>query len=254
MPTWLAGAVVFFTSGSVLVLEILAGRLLAPYVGVRLETYTSVIGIVLAGISLGTWLGGRLADRVDPRRTLGPLMVVGGGLAMLSPPAVHGAGHPTWARPTPSSGWPPSGSSSRRRPQRGEPGRREAPAAGPRRHRPGRRSPLGRRHRRCHRRHLPGRLRAGGRCRHQRGHHRRGCRPGAGRLRAVDRPGPAPTAGCAGVSGPGGRGGRGHGRSGVGRALRRRDPLPLRPRRPRSRSARRTIPVARHHSGTATST
>jgi len=94
MPTWLAGAVVFFTSGSVLVLEILAGRLLAPYVGVRLETYTSVIGIVLAGISLGTWLGGRLADRVDPRKTLGPLMVTGGGLAMLSPAAVHAAGHP----------------------------------------------------------------------------------------------------------------------------------------------------------------
>ena len=94
MPTWLAGAVVFFTSGSVLVLEILAGRLLAPYVGVRLETYTSVIGIVLAGISLGTWLGGRLADRVDPRKTLGPLLVAGGGLAMLSPAAVHGAGHP----------------------------------------------------------------------------------------------------------------------------------------------------------------
>jgi spermidine synthase len=94
MPTWLAGAVVFFTSGSVLVLEILAGRLLAPYVGVRLETYTSVIGIVLAGISLGTWLGGRLADRVDPRKTLGPLMVAGGGLSMLSPAAVHGAGHP----------------------------------------------------------------------------------------------------------------------------------------------------------------
>ena len=96
MPTWLAGAVVFFTSGAVLVLEILAGRLLAPYVGVRLETYTSVIGVVLAGISLGTWLGGRLADRVDPRKTLGPLMVGGGALAMLSPAAVHGAGHPSF--------------------------------------------------------------------------------------------------------------------------------------------------------------
>jgi spermidine synthase len=94
MPTWLAGAVVFFTSGAVLVLEILAGRLLAPYVGVRLETYTAVIGVVLAGISLGTWLGGRMADRVDPRRTLGPLMVAGGGLAMLSPAAVRAAGHP----------------------------------------------------------------------------------------------------------------------------------------------------------------
>ncbi|MEW6474827.1 MAG: fused MFS/spermidine synthase [Actinomycetota bacterium] len=92
MPTWLAGAVVFFTSGAVLVLEILAGRMLAPYVGVRLETYTAVIGTILAGISVGTWLGGRLADRIHPRRTLGPLLVAGGGLAMLSVPLIHGAG------------------------------------------------------------------------------------------------------------------------------------------------------------------
>ena len=95
MSTWLAGALMFFTSGAVLVLEILAGRLLAPYVGVRLETYTAVIGIVLAGIAVGTWLGGRLADRVDPRKTVGPLLVTGGGLAMLAPAAVHAAGHPS---------------------------------------------------------------------------------------------------------------------------------------------------------------
>lgn len=92
MPTWLAGAVVFFTSGAVLVLEILAGRMMAPYVGVRLETYTAVIGTILAGISVGTWLGGRLADRIDPRRTLGPLMVAGGALSMLSVPLIHGSG------------------------------------------------------------------------------------------------------------------------------------------------------------------
>ena len=35
----------FFASGSVLVLEILAARMLAPYVGVTLETYTAIIGV-----------------------------------------------------------------------------------------------------------------------------------------------------------------------------------------------------------------
>ena len=39
--------------GCVLMLEILAGRLLAPYVGISLETYTSIIGTVLAGIAVG---------------------------------------------------------------------------------------------------------------------------------------------------------------------------------------------------------
>ena len=89
MTPWLAGALVFFTSGSVLVVEILAGRLLAPYVGVSLETYTGVIGTVLAGIAAGTWAGGYLADRVSPRRTLGPLVVVGGGLCLVSVPLVR---------------------------------------------------------------------------------------------------------------------------------------------------------------------
>jgi hypothetical protein len=45
----LAGALVFVCSAAVLMLEILAGRLLAPYVGISLETYTSIIGTVLAG-------------------------------------------------------------------------------------------------------------------------------------------------------------------------------------------------------------
>ena len=55
-----------------LVLEILAARLLAPYVGVTLETYTGIIGTILAAIALGTWVGGRLADRRNPRTLLGP--------------------------------------------------------------------------------------------------------------------------------------------------------------------------------------
>ena len=79
----------FFTSAAVLVLEILAGRLLAPYVGVTLETYTGIIGVVLAGISLGTWAGGRMADRVDPRRTLGLLLIIGGALALCTIPLIR---------------------------------------------------------------------------------------------------------------------------------------------------------------------
>ncbi len=68
-----------------LVIEILAVRLLAPYLGVSLEVFTGVIGVILAGISIGAWLGGRSADRVDPRRLLGPLLVAGGLSALASP-------------------------------------------------------------------------------------------------------------------------------------------------------------------------
>ena len=68
LPGWLAIVLVVGTSAAVLVLEILAGRLLAPYVGVSLNTYTGIIGTVLAGIAIGAGLGGVAADRFDPRR------------------------------------------------------------------------------------------------------------------------------------------------------------------------------------------
>ncbi len=89
MSSRVANALVFFTAAAVLVLEILAGRLMAPYVGVTLETFTGIIGTVLAGISIGAWAGGRLADRIDPHRLLGPILVAGGVLSLLAPPIVN---------------------------------------------------------------------------------------------------------------------------------------------------------------------
>ena len=83
MPRSIAYLVVFVASGCTLILEILAGRILAPFIGVSLYTWTSIIGVVLAGISLGNYLGGRIADRWPNRRTLGVLLVAG-GLASLA--------------------------------------------------------------------------------------------------------------------------------------------------------------------------
>ncbi|MDT0551392.1 fused MFS/spermidine synthase, partial [Streptomyces lonegramiae] len=67
-----AVALVFGSSAAVLVVEIVALRLLAPYLGLTLETSTMVIGIALTAIALGSWLGGRAADQVDPYRLIGP--------------------------------------------------------------------------------------------------------------------------------------------------------------------------------------
>jgi hypothetical protein len=92
LPTWLAIALVVGTSAAVLVLEILAARLLAPYVGVSIETYTGIIGTVLAGIAVGAWVGGAAADRVDPRRLIPVLLVTGGALAIATVPTVRAIG------------------------------------------------------------------------------------------------------------------------------------------------------------------
>ncbi len=88
-----AAALVFIASGAVLVLEILGIRLLAPYVGLTLETTTTIIGTVLAGIAAGAALGGQLADRMtDERKLLGALLATGGALAILTVPIARGLG------------------------------------------------------------------------------------------------------------------------------------------------------------------
>ncbi|MFP8884269.1 fused MFS/spermidine synthase [Streptomyces mangrovi] len=92
-----AAVLVFGSSAAVLVVEITALRLLAPYLGLTLETSTMVIGIALTAIALGSWLGGRVADRVDPRRLLGPSLGVSGAVVALTPAVLRTTAE--WAPP-----------------------------------------------------------------------------------------------------------------------------------------------------------
>lgn len=80
-----ACVVAFIAGFSSMVVEIVAARVLAPYVGVSLYTWTSTIGVVLAGIASGAYLGGLLADRYSRFSTLAWIFVLS-GLAVLSVP------------------------------------------------------------------------------------------------------------------------------------------------------------------------
>ena len=73
---------VFLSSAMLMVLEIDAGRLIAPFTGSSLYSWTSIIGVVLAGLSLGNWFGGRLAGGSNGHRALG-LALTGSGLTTL---------------------------------------------------------------------------------------------------------------------------------------------------------------------------
>jgi spermidine synthase len=78
--------VVFIASFCTMVIELVAGRIMAPYVGVSLYTWTSIIGVVLAGISIGAYVGGTLADRFPTPRTLGWLLFISGMAALTISP------------------------------------------------------------------------------------------------------------------------------------------------------------------------
>ncbi len=86
-----AYVVVFLASFFMLVIEVVAGRILAPYLGVSLYTWTSIIGVVLAGISVGAYLGGLIADRFPRFSTLGWVLFLSGLGVFSIPPLTHWA-------------------------------------------------------------------------------------------------------------------------------------------------------------------
>ncbi len=67
-------ATVFFTSACIMIIELVAGRLIARDLGSSLYTWTSIIGVVLTGITIGNYLGGRIADRFPARKTIAILL------------------------------------------------------------------------------------------------------------------------------------------------------------------------------------
>ena len=69
-------ATVFVSSFCIMVLELVAGRVLARYLGSSLYTWTAVIGVVLGGITIGNYIGGRLADRFRVGKTLAVLFAI----------------------------------------------------------------------------------------------------------------------------------------------------------------------------------
>jgi spermidine synthase len=79
----------FLSGASVMVLEMAAVRAVAPYFGQSNYIWTYVIGIILAALSVGYFLGGRLIDRVPRPAVLFGILLGGGVLALLLPLVVQ---------------------------------------------------------------------------------------------------------------------------------------------------------------------
>jgi spermidine synthase len=79
------GVVVFVGGAGTLATEIAASRLLAPYFGNSTIVWANIIGLILVYLSLGYWLGGKLADRRPEPRLLGWVVVVAALFVALTP-------------------------------------------------------------------------------------------------------------------------------------------------------------------------
>ncbi|MBI4399648.1 fused MFS/spermidine synthase [Candidatus Micrarchaeota archaeon] len=82
--------VVFIGGFSVMVVEIIGSRLVAPYFGNTIFVWTSLIGMVLASLALGYHLGGKIADKNAEMRTLFYLLL-GSGILIAAIPLISDA-------------------------------------------------------------------------------------------------------------------------------------------------------------------
>src|SRR2546427_11149217 len=77
--------VVFASGASSLAIEICASRFLAPYFGNSTVVWANIIGLILVYLSVGYWLGGKLADRAPRPALLGGLVLVAAAFIAATP-------------------------------------------------------------------------------------------------------------------------------------------------------------------------
>lgn len=75
---------VFVCGALVMIYEITGSRLLSPYIGASTYVWTSLIGVILAALSLGYWLGGKIADQKPDIKILAFVIFLAGGLVSVT--------------------------------------------------------------------------------------------------------------------------------------------------------------------------
>lgn len=75
---------VFVCGALVMVYEIIGSRLLSPFIGTSTYVWTSLIGVILAALSLGYWLGGKMADKKPDIKILAAVIFGAGGFVSVT--------------------------------------------------------------------------------------------------------------------------------------------------------------------------
>ncbi len=70
---------IFVCGALVMIYEIIGSRLLSPYLGASTYVWTSLIGVILGALSLGYYLGGKMADRRPDFKNLAFVVFLAGG-------------------------------------------------------------------------------------------------------------------------------------------------------------------------------
>lgn len=73
---WRYEIIAFTTGASVMILEIVGARLIAPFFGTSTYVWTAMIGVILGALAVGYAVGGKLADRDSPSGILAVILLI----------------------------------------------------------------------------------------------------------------------------------------------------------------------------------
>ena len=85
MKKYILEITVFICGAIGMILELIAARVLSPYVGSSNLIWTTIIGIMLTSMSLGYWIGGKKADKNPNKDSLSDFILLGAITASLIP-------------------------------------------------------------------------------------------------------------------------------------------------------------------------
>lgn len=69
----------FICGASIMILELAGVRIISPFLGSSHVVYTSIIGIIMASLSIGYWLGGKISSKNPSNKKLS-IIILGAGL------------------------------------------------------------------------------------------------------------------------------------------------------------------------------
>jgi spermidine synthase len=91
---WITHGTVFFTGAAVLIIEIIGTRLLAPFYGANLYSWSALISVTLLALAVGYYLGGRLADSRGSPGLLDGVIALSAVCVAAVPPLAHSVADP----------------------------------------------------------------------------------------------------------------------------------------------------------------
>lgn len=85
LPIYLLLAISFIEGGSVMVVELLGAKIIAPYYGTSLYVWSSVLGVTLGALALGYFLGGQISRKYPGEKNLFIILLLGGFFTAIAP-------------------------------------------------------------------------------------------------------------------------------------------------------------------------